>query len=308
MSRDDYDDDYDDDREPREDEDRPRDPARASGKAVASLVLGLASFLLLCMTGVPAIIFGILGLSEVGRRPGRVGGRGLAIAGIVMGVIGTLATFAAVPLVLMIPAVSKVRSEAERTKTQANLKVIGAAFFASHAVTGKFPPAYLRTRDGQPGLSWRVAILPYIEQQALYKEFKLEEPWDSEHNKALLDRMPELYRAPGAEAGETSTHFRVLVGGGALFDERAPTGIGDIRDGISETLMVVEAADPVPWTKPEELEFDPKGPLPRLGHVTRGQFQALFADGAAKSVPTSLSNADLRALITRAAGDRAPDF
>ena len=95
---------------------------------------------------------------------------------------------------------------------------IAIAMHAYHDVVGHFPSAAICSRDGKPLLSWRVAILPYLEEAKLYKQFKLDEPWDGEHNKKLLSPMPVLYTQPGVTpAGSTDTHYRVFVGPEAPF-------------------------------------------------------------------------------------------
>ncbi len=97
-----------------------------------------------------------------------------------------------------------------------NLKQIGLAMH-NYASANKddFPPAAVCDKKGKPQLSWRVLILPYIDQNELYKQFKLDEPWDSEHNKKLIEKMPAVYKLPGAKEGTTDTHYRVFVGNGA---------------------------------------------------------------------------------------------
>src|SRR5829696_8812925 len=80
----------------------------------------------------------------------------------------------------------------QRKATANNLRFIGLAFHNYHDVNGALP-SNLKTKDGKPGLIWRVAILPYIQEDELYKQFKLNEPWDSEHNAKLIDRMPKWY-------------------------------------------------------------------------------------------------------------------
>jgi hypothetical protein len=305
MSRDKYDD-Y--------DPAPPRDPPGASGKAVASLVLGLASFLLLCLAGVPAIILGIMGVHEAARRPGRVGGRGLAVTGIVLGSLGTAATFVVVPVAiaigLIVPTIrraeARVQAMSGRLHTVNKFTQVALALQNYDSAYGQLPPPYLRTREGRPGLSWRVALIPYLEGGNLLTQFHLDEPWDSPHNRRLLDRMPDCYRATDAPPGETRTHMRVFVGGGALFDERRPVSLATIPDGASNTLMVVEAAEPVPWTKPEELEYDPNKPLPPLGHMDAGQFLGALAGGSVMTYRRTESEANLRALITRDGGEALP--
>ena len=109
----------------------------------------------------------------------------------------------------------------------------------------------------QPLLSWRVLILPYIEQDNLFKEFHLDEPWDSEHNKKLLAKMPKTYETVDSDAKKGFlTRYLGFSGKDAMFDGAKGIQFADITDGLSNTIMVVEAAKGVPWSKPEDISFD----------------------------------------------------
>ena len=112
-------------------------------------------------------------------------------------------------------------------------------------------------KSGQPLLSWRVLLLPYIEEQALFREFRLNEPWDSDHNIRLLDRMPKIYQAPWTKEVPVPpghTVFHVLVGPNTPFEPNTEINLTrDFPDGASSTILFVEAGDPVPWTKPDEI-------------------------------------------------------
>ena len=143
--------------------------------------------------------------------------------------------------------------------------------------------------DGTPLHSWRVLLLPYIEQDELYKQFKLGEPWDSPHNIRLLERMPRQYAPPWREYEYPPHHTvcHVFVGKGTPF-ERDGLRSADFPDGASNTFLVVEAGDPVPWTKPDELVYDPNKPLPRLGGHFRQGTNAALADGSV--VPLHIGN------------------
>ena len=145
-----------------------------SGKAIASLVLGLFSFVCFLITGLPAIIFGCLAMSDINQSRGRLKGSGLAITGIVLGAFGSLFMTAA----LLLPAVQSAREAARRAQCVNNLKQIGLAMHNFHAQKNHFPAAAIVDKAGKPLLSWRVAILPYIEQESLYQQFHLDEPWD----------------------------------------------------------------------------------------------------------------------------------
>src|SRR5947209_4748780 len=114
-----------------------------------------------------------------------------------------------------------------------------------HDTHGQLPPAVVYGADGTPLYSWRVLILPYIEQQELYQQFHLDEPWDSPHNRALLPLMPRTYAAPGRKARllpPYHTVIHVFVGQGAAFEGREGLRLpGDFPDGTSNTLLFVEA-------------------------------------------------------------------
>jgi RNA polymerase sigma factor (sigma-70 family) len=156
---------------------------------------------------------------------------------------------------------------------------------------------------GKPLLSWRVALLPYLEQGALYRQFKLDEPWDSPHNKKLLAKIPAIY-APvrGPSRVEGGTYYQAFVGQGAGFEPHQMLRLTSFLDGTSNTILVVEAARPVPWTKPEDLPFVPDQALPALGGQFHGHFFALFADADVKLISRNADEEMLRRAITRADG------
>jgi hypothetical protein len=193
---------------------------------------------------------------------------------------------------------------AKRVTAANNLKQIALAMHNYHDATGAFPAAAIVDKAGKPLLSWRVAILPYIEQQELYKQFKLDEPWDGPNNKKLLGRMPKTYELPGAMSAPNTTFFRVFQGPKAAFEGNKGLKITDFTDGTSNTFLVVEAGQAVPWTKPDPLPFDPQKPLPMLGALAPDSFLAVFADGAVHAVKKMTPEATLKALITRNAGDK----
>jgi hypothetical protein len=164
---------------------------------------------------------------------------------------------------LVSPVFFAVRGSSERTLGANNLRQIALALHAyAQDHEGRLPPPAIYGKDGKALLSWRVAILPYLEMNDLYKEFKLDEPWDSAHNIKLLERMPQVFTVTKHKA---ETHYQVLVGTGAAFEGAKGISLSDFPDGSSNTILVVEASPAVPWTKPADVTFDPKGPLPRLG-------------------------------------------
>jgi prepilin-type processing-associated H-X9-DG protein len=212
----------------------------------------------------------------------------------------------AVPL--LVAALQKQREAALRIQGQNNLKQIALAMHNYHDVHGRFPPQAVFNKDGKPLLSWRVLLLPYIEQDDLYKQFKLDEPWDSDHNKKLLDKLPPVYAAPGAK-DTNKTHYQGFYGKGAFFEGKNGIRIPDITDGTSNTLMVAEAANAVPWSKPEDMAYDPAKPLPKVGGLFEGGFNAAFCDGSVRFLSAAIKPATLHLLIQRNDGTPLPpDF
>jgi Protein of unknown function (DUF1559) len=208
---------------------------------------------------------------------------------------------AAVAGSMMAPAIGKLKDAATRMRSANNLKQIGLALHNYDAANNTLPPAAVVDKKGKPMLSWRVMILPYIDQEELYKQFHLDEPWDSDHNKKLIEKMPPTYALPVKGSKPGHTNYRVFVGNGAMWDWIQGTTFAQITDGLSNTWMVVEAEEGVPWTKPDELEFDPKQDLPKLGKAFQGGFNVLYGDGSVhfyKSVPKSA-----KAMITKAGGE-----
>ena len=206
-------------------------------------------------------------------------------------------------------AAAKLKDAASLSQSSNNLKQIGLAMHNYHDTYNGLPPAAICDKAGRPLLSWRVLILPYIEYDNLYKEFHLDEAWDSDHNKKLLAKMPRVYALPTQKPGDTNTHYRVFVGNDAAFDYLKGHRLTEFTDGTSNTLLVVTAADAVPWTKPDELAFDPKKDMTKLlGTVVNGRCQAAFADGSVRTFGKIPTEKTLNALITRNGGEVIEDF
>jgi prepilin-type processing-associated H-X9-DG protein len=218
---------------------------------------------------------------------------------------------------LLGPAVAAAQVANNRTVSTNNMKQIVLAFHNYHDTRGHFPtPVVYGGASGKVPHSWRVAILPYIEQQDLYNRYNFDEPWDGPDNRKLLDQMPAIYSYPlptGGPSSHTHTSYYVLTGEhtalgallGAPSGKTAPAGpsVASITDGTSNTILVVEARRNVPWTKPEDIPFDPNGPLPELGGFAPDAFNVAFADGSVRYVKKSINPTVLKALITRDGGE-----
>jgi prepilin-type processing-associated H-X9-DG protein len=191
-------------------------------------------------------------------------------------------------------------------KSANNLKQIALAFHNYDSANGRLATNQL-TKDGKPGLSWRVLLLPYIEQDDLYKQFKLDEPWDSEHNKKLIENIPPLFAPVRGKAERGQTFYQTFTGKHGLFAPGAMPSVGTIADGTSNTFLVAEAAKPVIWTRPDDLEFDGTT-VPKLGGMFDGRFTAAFADGHVQRFKKDTDKDLLRILIDPADGMVIPDL
>ncbi len=209
---------------------------------------------------------------------------------------------------LLTPAVRGARDAAISSQATNNLKQIGLAMHNYHDTHGHLPPPAFTDKQGKPLLSWRVHLLPYLDENDLYKEFRLDEPWDSEHNKKLIEKLPKVLTAPAADpalAREGKTTYLLPVGRDAGFPGSKARRFADFPDGLSQTLFLAEADDAraVVWTKPDDLAYDSKEPAKGL-RVYRGKgFLGLFGDGSVRSIPTKIDKAMLRAIFTPDGGE-----
>ncbi|MGH7201232.1 MAG: DUF1559 domain-containing protein, partial [Planctomycetaceae bacterium] len=126
---------------------------------------------------------------------------------------------AALVLAVLMPAVESARQAARRTQATNNLRQIGLALHNYHDVHGRFPPAVVMGPDGKTPHSWRVEILPFLDAVRLYEQYRMDEPWDGEHNKQLIEKMPAVFRSPAATDGKPGIpSYFALVGQGTVFD------------------------------------------------------------------------------------------
>lgn len=200
---------------------------------------------------------------------------------------------------LLLPAVQSAREAARRMNSSNNLKQIALAFHNYESANRRLPPQSNVDDDDKPLLSWRVHILPFIEHQELYEQFHLDEPWDSDHNIKLLDKMPKIYRSPNSKHTNKTTYL-IPLGKGTPFAEGTDARLADMLDGTSNTILALEANDDraVPWTKPTDYEIDAEKPMTGLLGLRPGGFLVVFGDGHVRFISETVEASVMRAMFT----------
>jgi Protein of unknown function (DUF1559) len=199
---------------------------------------------------------------------------------------------------------------ARRSQCVNDLKQLGLALHNYHEAFGCFPPAYVADATGKPMHSWRVLILPFLEQSTLYDAYNMDEPWDGPNNRKLLGQRPVVYDCPSRDGGPTLTSYVAIVGPRTAFPGSKTRSLGEISDGTTETILIAEVANvDIPWTEPRDLDVgtmswivnDPSKPA--VSSVHRRAPTLLFADGSVRSLGTFPSSATLRAMTTIDGGE-----
>lgn len=233
----------------------------------------------------------------------------------------------AVPVSWLCGVIQTARESSNRATCKCRLKQFGVALHNYHDAHGSFPPAFVLGPDGQKWHSWRVLLLPQLEQQKLFDEYRFDEPWDGPNNRKLIVKMPEIFACPsqpcptkkavllsigelGCAGGGPSvpsgfTSFAAAFGEDCVFRGVRPVSIKDITDGMSNTLLIGECTrTKIPWTKPDDIDI---AISPKLGdadgfgspHSNGGGAHFLMGDGMVRFIPTSLPQTTLDRLFDR---------
>ena len=221
--------------------------------------------------------------------------------------------FLYVLIALLLPTMQIPHGPHPKARCSNNLKWILLALHNYHDVYGSLPPAYVADNMGKPMHSWRVLILPFLEEEALYDRYDFDEPWDGPNNSLLASEIVALYNCP-KEPGtpSTSTSYLLVTGGETAWHNDVAPSLADMPDGISNTIAVAEVANSgIHWMEPRDLDMDqalrgvnaPAGLCIRSNHPDGAQVG--LADGSVRYISKNISPASLRALLT-ADGDDSP--
>lgn len=199
------------------------------------------------------------------------------------------------------------RAAAARAGSVKHIKMIMIGMLNYHDTNKRFPAAFT-SKDGKPLLSWRVALLPYLEDESareLSKQFHLDEPWDSAHNKTLIAKMPDVYQSPASELNDGRTVYLTPRADFTAFPGDQAVPIRKIVDGMSKTIALVEVDDPqaVPWTKPDDWKVDLENPKAGFDGQYENGLNAAFVDGSVHFVAYAVDEKLLKALLTIDGGE-----
>lgn len=215
-------------------------------------------------------------------------------------------------LALLLPAVQQAREAARRTQCKSNLKQIGLAIHNYADTFRLLPAAHLDDSDGNPALSWRVSVLPFLDEVPRYNRYSFNEAWDSAANAVLANPTPSVYICPSVSTAGINTCYATVAGDHTILGAGKCIPFKLITDGTSNTLMVVEACRlNIPWMKPQDIGEgsvttvgDPNG----IWSPHRGGVNVLMGDGSVRFISTEINPATLNALITRDGSEQPGDF
>lgn len=207
---------------------------------------------------------------------------------------------------IVLPLQASAGAASRRAQSVNHMKQLGLAMHNYVSSKNRIPPAVVIGPDGKTPHSWRVELLPYLEQQDLYNQYKMDEPWDSPSNRKVLEARPDLFGYPGSDDDPTHAAYFVVVGPSTIFPpDGKGTQVREITDGTTNTILVVEAKRPIPWTKPEDIPFDTDGPPPKFGgfQPELHGYNVTIGDGSVKFIKDTIDDSTLKALFTRNGGE-----
>ncbi|MBS0205732.1 MAG: DUF1559 domain-containing protein [Planctomycetes bacterium] len=221
---------------------------------------------------------------------------GLAMLGII-----------AVLIALLLPAVQQAREAARRTQCKNNLKQIGLAMHNYESTYRLFPAAHLNDDEGQPRISWRVSILPFLDEAPRFNRYNSDEPWDGPQNAQLLNPLPQTYACPSNPAPAVNSCYAAMTGSDSIMGSGECVSISDVKDGLSSTLMIVEACKlNIVWMQPKDIDAatftrvgDPNG----ISSFHVGGVNILMADGSVRFMSAATAPQVVQGMISHSGGE-----
>jgi type II secretory pathway pseudopilin PulG len=246
------------------------------------------------------------GFAQSATPPARSGSSWIVLVAVIVGGGFVLLACAGILIALLLPAIQVARNAARQAQSINNIKQINLALLNYETVHGTFPPAYIADENGRPMHSWRVLILPYMEQKALYDQYDFNEPWDGPNNSRLHSLVMPVFVDPSAKGEGTYTSYVAITGNDTMFPGAEAVALDDIPDGASNTISVVSIGNSdILWCEPRDLEFDTmsftvQDPGPgAISSDSPGAVPVGFVDGRATKLGENIDSGILKSLILR---------
>jgi hypothetical protein len=222
-------------------------------------------------------------------------------------------------IALLLPAVQAAREAARRMNCANHMTQISLAIHNYAQAHRCFPPAFIADKDGKPMHSWRVLILPYMELDSLYKQYRFDEPWNGPHNKLLATKIPLVYRCPSDGSPEFETSYAMIMGPHAFSDGPTSRSFDEIKDGMDNTIMLAECAGAgINWMEPRDLntemmtfhindpKHDPGQPTVDISSGHGDSARVTFCSASGGPLPIDLDPDVLKAMMTIDGGEPIP--
>lgn len=269
--------------------------------AVVAFVSSLLIPLTFGMTFAPAILCGLGALcktfpNENTKRKNRLATSALGISFLFI-----------VAIVLFMVYMFLNWSHIETSLVDQNMQKVGRAMLAFHGDKGCFP-LYMTEQDSQGNYphSWRVQILPYLGETALYRQIHLNEPWDSPWNRQFHNRMPAIFKNPNRKLPTGFTTYSVITGKETLFSANQSCSLEDVTKKIDDVLLIVERT-PVCWMNPEaDIPTEKCFPIGSPSGIIEAEccqslkikaFQVVTCSGNYYVLPSDIGEYDFRSLV-----------
>jgi prepilin-type processing-associated H-X9-DG protein len=218
-------------------------------------------------------------------------------------------------LLFLLPAMQPTRTITSRSECQNNLKQVGLALQNYHDKYGRFPPAVVYDANGKPMHSWRTLILPEIEEGPLFQQYRMDEPWDSPHNKKVTQAQIQCFQCPDDKnVGKFDTSYVALIGPDSVWSGEDGAKGSEVTDGTAQTMVVIEMKNSgIHWAEPRDLDLDAlptKFNKRKLGEMLSPHKHGVitvYADGHVEVIPFDATVEDLKAAVSKSQGDMA-DF
>ena len=241
-------------------------------------------------------------------KSGMGGGAIIAVVALACAVLMLLC--GGVLVALLLPGIQFAKPAARRSNCSNNMKQIALAFHNYHDTYGTFPPAYIPDENGKPKHSWRVLILPFLEQANMYAQYDFDEPWDSPANSAITQLVVPTYNCPSSsKADPLETNYMLVTGPNTVFDGSKSPSMAMITDGTSNTILIVEVTGAgVQWAEPTDLDIKQfqaqvnSGVGNAISSEHPGGANVSLCDGSVRFLPDTIDAQTLQNLINPADG------